>query len=163
MDTALIGFIGVIVGALVSFLATLIVSRRQNEIALKNIRIDALEKKISKVEAALHQISTVKMDVGTGDVLPQQMIGHAMVAFSEKVGVSQQCQHYLSQEITDRLNSLSAKVGEFFYKGKTGEDLDVEDVKETFSKIQEVELGLRAEMQSKLKTWQLELDAILKI
>ncbi len=163
MDTAFIGFLGVIVGALVSFLATLIASRQQNKIALKNIRINVLETKITKVEEALHQISTVKMDIGKGDVLPQQMIGSAMVAFSEKVGVSQRCQHYLSQEITDRLNSLSAKVGEFFYKGKTGGNLDVEDVKGTFSNIQEVELALSTEMKSKLKAWQLELDEILKI
>lgn len=163
MDTAFIGFLGVIVGALVSFLATLVASRRQNEIALKNIQIEALEKKISKVEAVLHQISTVKMEVGTGEVLPQQMIGHAMVSFSEKVGISQQIHHYLSHDITNRLNDLSARVGGFFYKGKTGEDLDVEEVKETFSRIQETQLGLNAEMQSKLKTWQLELDAILKI
>lgn len=162
MNTALVGFLGVIIGALVSFLATLIASRWQNEIALKNIRIGILEKKISKVETALHQISTVKIEVGIGEVLPQQMVGHAMVAFSEKVGVSRQCHHYLSQDIADRLNDLSAKVGEYFFKGKTGEVPDVEDVRNTFSEIQQAEVDLRNEMQSKLKVWQLELDAILK-
>ena len=163
MDTAFIGFLGVIVGALVSFLATLIASRRQSEMALKNIRIEVLEKKISKVEKALHQISTVKLDVGVGEILPQQMIGHAMVAFTEKVGISQQCQHYLSKDITDSLNSLSSTVGGVIFKGKTGEELDVEEVKEVFSKVQEAELALRTEMQSKLKVWQLELDKILHI
>jgi len=162
MDTALIGFLGVIVGALVSFLATLIASRRQNELALKNIKIEVIQKKISKLETALHQIGTVKIDIGVGDVLPQQMIGGAMIAFSEKVGISQQCQHYLSQETTDRLNSLSTKVGEYFFKGKTGQELDVEEVKGTFSKIQEVDRDLRTEIQSKLKSLQVELDEILK-
>jgi hypothetical protein len=162
MDTALIGFLGVIVGALVSFLATLIASRRQNELALKNIKIEVIQKKISKLETALHQISTVKIDIGIGDVLPQQMIGGAMIAFSEKVGISQQCQHYLSQEITDSLNNLSTKVGEYFFKGKTGQELDVEEVKDTFSKIQEVDRDLRIEIQSKLKSLQVELDEILK-
>ncbi|MCF6209310.1 MAG: hypothetical protein L3J88_02670 [Gammaproteobacteria bacterium] len=163
MDTALIGFFGVIIGAFVSFLATLIASRRQNEVALKNIRIEILQKKISKVETALNQISTVKMDVGIGEILPQQMIGHAMVSFTEKAGISQQCQHYLCKSIAENINNLSAKVGEIIYKGKTGEELDVEEVKKVFKEAQEAELTLRTEMQNKLKSWQLELDEIIQI
>ena len=163
MDTALIGFLGVIVGALVSFLATLVASRRQNEIALKNIKIELLNKKISKVETALYQISTVKMEVGMGEILPQQIIGHAMVAFTEKVGISQHCQHHLSTDIVENINTLSQKVGNIIGKGKTGQDLDVEEVKETYTKVQKSEHDLRVEMQSKLKTWQFELDTILKI
>ena len=116
MDTALIGFLGVIVGALVSFLATLVASRRQNEIALKNIKIELLNKKISKVETALYQISTVKMEVGMGEILPQQIIGHAMVAFTEKVGISQHCQHHLSTDIVENINTLSQKVGNIIGK-----------------------------------------------
>lgn len=163
MNTALVGFLGVIVGALVSFLATLIVSRRQNDIALKNIKISVLQNKISKAEIALDKISSVKMEVGTGNVLPQQMIGAAFVAFSEKVASSQQCHHYLSKELTSKLNTISAEVSEVIYKGKTGEDLDVESVKELFTKVQKIEPELRNQMQSKLTDWQLELDAELNI
>ncbi len=162
MDTEFIGFLGVVIGAFVSFLATLIVSRKQNEVALKNIRIEILQKKISKVEVALNQISTVKMDIGTGEVLPQQMIGHAMLAFTEKVGISQQSHHYLSKDITENINNLSAKVGEIIYKGKTGEELDVEQVKIIFKEVQEAEQALQTEIQNKLKTWQLELEKIIQ-
>jgi hypothetical protein len=86
-----------------------------------------------------------------------------MVIFTEKVGISQQCQHYLSNDITDSLNSLSVTVSGIIYKGKTGEDLNVKEVKEVFTKVQEAELALLVEMQSKLKVWQLELDKILQI
>jgi hypothetical protein len=65
MDASLVGFLGVIIGALVSFLSTLIVSKRQNNIALKNIKISMLQNKISKVEIVLSKILSVKMDINT--------------------------------------------------------------------------------------------------
>lgn len=165
MDTELVGFLGVVIGALVSFLSTLMVSKRQNEMALKNIKISILQNKISKVEIILGKILSVKMDLNAdaSNVSSRYVVGATFCAFSEKVSFSKQCHHYLPKELISELNSISAEVDESFCQGKARKDIDIKIVNELFAKVQKIESKLLNQMHSKLTDWQLELDAELNI
>jgi hypothetical protein len=165
MDASLVGFLGVIIGALVSFLSTLIVSKRQNNIALKNIKISMLQNKISKVEIVLSKILSVKMDINTdtSNLFSLHVVTATFGAFSEKVAFSQQCHHYLPKELVSELNTISVEVNESFFQGRARKNIDTETVNELFTKVQRIESMLLNQIHSKLTDWQLELDEELNI
>ena len=165
MDASLVGFLGVIIGALVSFLSTLIVSQRQNKIALKNIKISMLQNKISKVEIILGEILSVKMDIitDTSNLFSIHVVSATFGAFSEKVAFYQQCYHYLPKELISELNTISVEVNESFCQGKARKNIDTDTANKLFIKVQRIESTLLNQIHSKLTDWQLELDAELNI
>lgn len=160
MDAELTGFLGVIIGAIISFLSTLIVSERQNKISLKNIKISMLQNKISKVEIVLGKILSVKMDINTdtSNLFSLRVVSATFGAFSEKVTFSQQCYHYLPEELISELNTISAEVNESFCQGKARKNIDTEIVNELFTKVQRIESMLLEQIHLKLTDWQSKLD-----
>jgi len=161
MEIAFIGLLGVFVGTIISSIAAIVVAKWQLNMSFKNAKIDLLQKKIGKLEGLLLDFNSVKIDVQENEVLPQQMIGRAMMSFSEKVSYARQCFHYFSPELVSQLEGVTAEIGAVYFDGKTGIKLDGEYVKALFTRIQEAEAGLRNEVSNNLNRWQRQVESLL--
>ena len=161
MEIALIGFVGVLIGAIISSIATILIAKWQMKLALQKTKVDLLQYKIGKFENLLFTISEIKISIVEETLLPQLMMGRAMLAFTEKTALARQYSHYFPSELVAKLKSLSSDVSKIVFNDKTGQTNDVDEVKAIFANIQVAEQELYDEIAYKLNIWQSQVEKIL--
>ena len=161
MKVALIGLVGVIVGAIISSIAAIIVSKYQLKMGFRSAQISFIQNQIDKLELLLSAFNNVKMEVKEDVVLPQQLMGRAMLTFSEKISLTKQCFHYLSPKLVSELKGLHSEIGAIFFDGKTGKVPEVEYAKDLFSRIQKAETELYDDISGKIASLQIKMNNLL--
>lgn len=158
MDSTLAGFLGVLMGALLSLLSNLVVSRRQTETSLKAIKVETLQRKITRLETALCEYSKVSFDISKPIMTYEEMMGNGMCFFSNKVSVTKNIQYLLPEGLVEQLVTLDREIGGLIYNEKVGVTNNLEKTKEIFTRVQNLDSELPDTITNELRCCQNALD-----
>lgn len=136
MDSTTASILGVVIGAVLSFSSTLIVSRGKRKSGFKAIKVDVLQRKIVKLEESFAKLSNVVIEIESGPIPDWKMMEHGMLLFSQRLNATKNIHYLLPKSHIDEIKDIDAKIGSLIFNAKTGRQNNPDEIQDIFRKVQ---------------------------
>jgi hypothetical protein len=116
MTIALIGVCGTLAGVFTGAWTT----RKQLSLSYDTLTLEVFQKRMDKLEAVFHDISSMSIDLADPKLTPDQIRSRAIDMFVKQVTAFKPCMHYFPKQLEDDLTGLHGDINRCIAETKLG-------------------------------------------